>query len=83
VSEIPHGTVNGYTNRRCRCTPCLQAERAYKAAWRAAHAGDVPDGYHGRRSTYINRGCRCDPCREAAMRYQRDYRAKQRVGGRP
>jgi hypothetical protein len=81
VSEIPHGTISGYTNRRCRCTPCRQAWRAYHAAWRAAHRGKAPDGYHGRLSTYTQWGCRCDPCRDAQISYQRDYRAKQRAGG--
>lgn len=29
VSETRHGTVDGYTNHRCRCGPCRAARREY------------------------------------------------------
>lgn len=30
---IPHGTHNGYTNHKCRCELCREANRVYKRAW--------------------------------------------------
>lgn len=32
---IPHGTLGGYTNHRCRCTPCRQANTEYRRLKRA------------------------------------------------
>lgn len=32
---IPHGTLGGYTNHRCRCTPCRQANTEYRRKKRA------------------------------------------------
>lgn len=32
---VPHGTLGGYTNHRCRCTPCRQANTEYRRKKRA------------------------------------------------
>jgi hypothetical protein len=31
ASDRRHGTTNGYTNLRCRCVPCTEANRAATA----------------------------------------------------
>lgn len=33
---IPHGTVNGYVNRGCKCSPCRRAWADYIGARRKA-----------------------------------------------
>jgi hypothetical protein len=32
---IPHGTLGGYTNHRCHCGPCRQANTEYRRKKRA------------------------------------------------
>lgn len=32
---VPHGTLGGYTNHRCRCTPCRRANTEYRRRRRA------------------------------------------------
>lgn len=32
---VPHGTLGGYTNHRCRCTPCRHANTEYRRRKRA------------------------------------------------
>ena len=32
---VPHGTLGGYTNHRCRCTPCRKANTEYRRKKRA------------------------------------------------
>lgn len=56
-----HGTVNGYTNLKCRCDKCKQAIRDQKAAG----LPDPEDPRHGTASGYVNNGCRCARCTEA------------------
>ena len=34
-THIPHGTLGGYTNHRCRCTPCRKTNTAYRRRKRA------------------------------------------------
>lgn len=87
-----HGTVNGYTNRKCRCDACQDAWRAYIAEKRAARvarlAADPDCVEHGLASTYANWGCRCRPCTDAwsdqSMHRERRRKAgKARETGRP
>ena len=33
---IPHGTRGAYTNRKCRCNPCAEADRSYQRSRRSA-----------------------------------------------
>lgn len=33
--RVPHGTLGGYTNHRCRCVPCRKANTAYRRRKRA------------------------------------------------
>lgn len=39
TTPIKHGTLHGYTNRRCRCEACTAAQAKYNAARRARKAG--------------------------------------------
>lgn len=32
-----HGTHGGYTNHRCKCKLCREAQRQYQAAYRVKH----------------------------------------------
>ena len=38
--QIPHGTLGGYTNHRCRCKPCRQANTEYRRKKRAEKRGE-------------------------------------------
>lgn len=68
-----HGTVNGYTNLRCRCGRCRLAWQKYQIVLRARrwessrqNGGVAPgDRMHGKVCTYWNWGCRCGPCKVA------------------
>jgi hypothetical protein len=62
-----HGSVNGYSNLRCRCQPCRDAWAALLKTYRAKRAArlDAADVVHGSSSTYNNWGCRCDLCTKA------------------
>jgi GIY-YIG catalytic domain len=77
-----HGTVNRYTNHRCRCQPCRDAWAAFcrslKERRAAALAEDPSIAPHGRTSTYRNYCCRCRPCVEAATEEQRQRLAKRK-----
>jgi len=73
-----HGTVNGYTNVKCRCDRCRKAWRAvvnqYKKdrIQRLMHNPKLAE--HGKYTTYANWGCRCEPCKTAWKTY---YAAKK------
>jgi hypothetical protein len=67
---VPHDTVGGYTNHRCRCELCTAAQREYQQRLRARYL-ERPreDLAHGTYNAYANYGCRCDACREAHNAY--------------
>lgn len=78
-----HGTVNGYSNYRCRCLPCRDAHSAYQVELRAhwRKRGLPPgDPRHGTFNGYDNYGCRCVMCDAAATLYNhaRYQRARNR-----
>lgn len=34
-AKLPHGTLGGYTNHKCRCDKCLEAHRDYQREYMA------------------------------------------------
>ncbi len=74
-----HGTVNGYSNLKCRCVPCRGAWTAFCKEARLRRAGRLApeDDRHGRRSTYYNWVCRCDRCTDAAFPTAKASRAER------
>ncbi len=79
MTDIPHGTISGYSYWKCRCQQCAEASRTYarqaltRRKKRLAAYPDSPS--HGTPSAY-NAGCRCTPCREAWTSYHRQLRAR-------
>lgn len=70
-----HGTLNGYSNIRCRCDLCREAgaienrkQKTRRLANRVVVDGVLihPFACHGTETGYRNWGCRCDLCTEAA-----------------
>lgn len=52
-----HGTVNGYTNRKCRCKPCKAAFAEYMAEYRAKRFAPG--------TVCKTKGCKRDPYKPA------------------
>ena len=76
IDDPRHGSLNGYTNLRCRCDECRAANTAYQLGWsrRMGYkplAVDAPQ--HGTLGGYTNYSCRCDECRAANNAQQIDY----------
>jgi len=80
-----HGTVNGYSNLKCRCFVCKQAWTEYNREQRLVRFLQLTpdDPRHGSRSTYLNYGCRCGLCRTAANTYNQTIRKARRGAGKP
>lgn len=74
MTAVSHGTLNSYTNHRCRCAECRAANASYGRRWRKENRGLCPEGRHGTEGSYTNYSCRCVDCTEA----HRLYRARQR-----
>jgi hypothetical protein len=76
--NFTHG-YSGYTNYRCRCPECREANRVHVAKRRTERrlllAKDPTLAPHGMDSTYLNWGCRCSDCRSAHS----DVRRAQKV----
>jgi len=73
----PHGTVSGYTNRKCRCADCRLAWRQYMENWKTtAPPLPVGDSRHGSINGYQSYRCRCAWCTAAWRNYQRAYRER-------
>lgn len=82
-SGLVHGTINGYTTYRCRCSECREANRVFGAAARAKRlARPVPDAMHGTVNGYYGYGCRCEKCQQARRVYSRQRQEKSESGGR-
>lgn len=64
-----HGTLNGYSNLRCRCEACRAANTAQNKRQRAERQArilaDPSIAPHGAESTYFNYRCPCTLCKEA------------------
>lgn len=66
LGDPRHGTINGYSNLRCRCPKCRSAQAACMAQQRAAKAGHpIPAHVHGTANGWNYYQCRCDACRIA------------------
>lgn len=81
MTDIPHGTISGYSTHRCRCTECRIAKRLYQRQTTARYAARLatnPETFnHGKTSTY-QLGCRCTPCRQAGTPASRAYRRRRK-----
>jgi hypothetical protein len=78
-----HGTPGGYTNHRCRCPECREAQRRYVVEDyrpRIREPG-LPDDdeRHGTYNAYSNYRCRCEQCRAANTEYARDYNQRSKA----
>jgi hypothetical protein len=77
-----HGTLGGYTNHRCRCPECREANRIHcvEEYIPRIRATGLPDGdeRHGTYNGYRNYRCRCEQCRAAHTEYSRNYAARMR-----
>lgn len=72
-----HGTVNGYTNLRCRCESCRAIWTAVTRARRSQRPPLAPDDpRHGTDNGYVNFKCRCKDCRAAHATYTRALRRR-------
>lgn len=59
-----HGTHGGYSNHKCRCTLCRDANAAWQRGRRAERAKTIPfDRIPHGENGYGNYNCRCDTCR--------------------
>ena len=74
-----HGTEDGYTNHRCRCPRCRQANTVANHKRRQARKSRPIPAHveHGTEHCYGNYGCRCGPCRVAHSQARRDYRERK------
>jgi hypothetical protein len=73
-----HGTLDGYTNHRCRCEGCRKANAAWQkgARLRRTKAKLPSNRKHGVYATYLNYGCRCKACKKANADYGNSRRSK-------
>jgi hypothetical protein len=77
------GTVNGYSNHKCRCNACREAWADYfirvrdERAARGSLRADGTEPPHGDDNTYGNYRCRCTPCRTAHAAATKARRARQ------
>lgn len=73
--NIPHGTVGGYTNHRCRCPECTAATAESKRArvWRQSQPSSVIP--HGTEEGWKVWRCPCEACQS---RKPADMRARRR-----
>lgn len=63
LAERWHGSIGGYSNHRCRCQPCRDANTDYQRRRREDRRANtpfekIPHGENG----YGNYGCRCPTC---------------------
>lgn len=66
TAESWHGTLNGYSNRKCRCSGCRQAAAANMRRYKEQlKTKPVPPHVHGTANGYGNYGCRCQSCTTA------------------
>lgn len=85
---MKHGSNATYQTHGCRCVPCVDAARAYRAAYKATILQRVTDNperstlKHGTRSKYNIESCRCDQCTEAERIYSRMKKREYAAAGR-
>lgn len=78
-----HGTLNGYSNHRCRCEACKETWRDYCLQKRkrrfdlgAKYPQMIP---HGTTGGYGNWRCRCEECTAAWNKDGRERVARKRM----
>lgn len=82
--ELWHGTVHGYTTRKCRGRKCKAAWSACQRAMKKRRVAETPWEAipHGTVNGYNNYDCRCVPCtganRAAVARYRAARRAREK-----
>lgn len=82
MGDVPHGTLGGYNNHRCRCDACraakAESQRDYKRRAREKKAELARSGTHGTYTMYVIFGCRCLFCKHynAAKKRRRLARRK-------
>jgi len=64
---MKHGTINAYTNGKCRCYECKEAKAEYQKKYKGGKTKRTPQPC-GTRSMYI-KGCRCWECKKATSDY--------------
>lgn len=69
--DVPHGNLQTYVKRGCRCEDCREANNVYGRRKRAERRQSIADGgmptrLHGTVTGYSNYCCRCDGCRGAS-----------------
>lgn len=75
---IIHGTVSGYTNRKCRCVACRAAKAKWDRKYRFRRIANVATTNFEHGSAGYIYGCRCPTCtfRHAQSKRQYQLRAK-------
>jgi hypothetical protein len=84
-----HGTFNGYSNQRCRCELCREANSNRMKEYRSTNLrrygtvnkiqpGDG-DPRHGTINGYTAHACRCDLCKAVGKEYGKRYRRIKRI----
>lgn len=71
-----HGRISTYSNYRCRCDKCRQANADSHRALIARYRDEGGRGKHGTAYRYQT-GCRCKKCRSAHAEADRDYRRRR------
>jgi hypothetical protein len=77
---MEHGTISMYQRTRCRCEPCVLANRDYRRQHMRQYRGKgIPDNdpRHATTAGY-NAGCKCVPCTTAHRDYQRTWAQQKR-----
>ncbi len=78
-----HGSLSTYTNHRCRCARCREAQAAAQRDARRRRAvrfaADPSLAEHGTNLAYVEWGCRCQPCTEAHTAVKAAWRATRRA----
>ena len=68
---IPHGTINGYANYKCRCDDCKAAQSERNRKQYTPRPREPKPIQHGTLSGYGTHKCRCDDCKAAQSEYMR------------
>jgi len=70
---ITHGTLNSYSNHKCRCNPCREAMSTYSKSLKAK---GLPEGdaRHGTYAGYNHYACTCQSCSDIQRLYKLAYK---------
>lgn len=81
MTDVRHGTPNGYINLKCRCARCIEAGRSYSRLDKelTKRFFECPPELHGTFNGYCNYRCRCDPCLVAAREARARWKAAREL----